>query len=84
MDMTTRSQQAVSAAVKTAAERDNPAVEPPHLGVALLDDAEGLTRPLLQAVGADPLAIRAEMQRLVGRRPADLARHARRAQRRRA
>jgi len=69
MDMTTRSQQAVSAAVKTAAERGNPAVEPPHLGVALLDDAEGLTRPLLQAVGADPLAIRAEMQRLVDTLP---------------
>ncbi len=69
MDLTTRSQQAVSAAVKTAAERGNPAVEPAHLGVALLDDAEGLTRPLLQAVGADPLAIRAEMQRLVDTLP---------------
>ena len=65
MDMTTRSQQALSTAVKTAAERGNPAVEPAHLAVALLDDAEGLTRPLLQAVGVDPLAIRAEAQRLV-------------------
>ena len=49
MDLTTRSQQAVSTAVKTAAERGNPAVEPAHLAVALLDDAEGLTRPLLQS-----------------------------------
>ena len=70
MDMTTRSQQAVSAAVKTAAERGNPAVEPAHLAVALLDDAEGLTRPLLQAVGVDPLAVRAEAQRLVDKLPA--------------
>ena len=69
MDMTTRSQQAVSEAVKNAAERGNPAVEPAHLAVALLDDGEGLTRPLLQAVGVDPLALRAEAQRLVDRLP---------------
>jgi len=38
MDLTTRSQQAVSAAVRTAAEKGNPAVEPAHLAAALLDD----------------------------------------------
>jgi ATP-dependent Clp protease ATP-binding subunit ClpB len=69
MDLTTRSQQAVSSAVKTAAERGNPAVEPAHLAVALLDDAEGLTRPLLQAVGIDPLAARAAAQRQVDALP---------------
>ncbi len=69
MDLTTRSQQAVSTAVKNAAERGNPATEPAHLAVALLDDAEGLTRPILQAIGVDPLAIRAEAQRLVDRLP---------------
>jgi ATP-dependent Clp protease ATP-binding subunit ClpB len=70
MDLTTRSQQAVSSAVKSAAERGNPAVEPAHLAVALLDDAEGLTRPLLQAVGVDPLDVRGEAQRLVDKLPA--------------
>jgi len=70
MDLTTRSQQALSTAVKTAAERGNPATEPAHLAVALLDDTEGLSRPLLQAVGVDPLAIRAEAQRLVDKLPA--------------
>ena len=65
MDLTTRSTQALSAAQRMAAERGNPAIEPAHVAVALLDDAEGLTRPLLQAVGVDPLAIRAEAQRLV-------------------
>ncbi len=69
MDMTTRSQQAVSTAVKAAAEHGNPALEPAHLAVALLDDAEGLTRPLLQATGTDPMAARAEAQRLVDRLP---------------
>jgi ATP-dependent Clp protease ATP-binding subunit ClpB len=69
MDMTTRSQQAVSTAVKTAAELGNPVVEPAHVAIALLDDAEGLPRPLLQAVGADPLAIRADIQRLIDALP---------------
>jgi ATP-dependent Clp protease ATP-binding subunit ClpB len=69
MDLTTRSQQAVSSAVRTAAERGNPAVEPAHLLVALLDDAEGLPRPLLQGVGADPMAIRAAAQRQVDALP---------------
>jgi ATP-dependent Clp protease ATP-binding subunit ClpB len=69
MDLTTRSQQAVSTAVKSAAERGNPAVEPAHVAVALLDDTDGLTRPLLQAVGVDPLTIRAEAQRLVDKLP---------------
>ncbi|MBE7189780.1 Clp protease N-terminal domain-containing protein, partial [Jatrophihabitans endophyticus] len=70
MDMTTRSTQAVNGAVRAAAERGNPAVEPAHLAVALLDDAETLTRPLLQAVGADPMTVRAEAQRLVDALPA--------------
>ncbi|HLY94263.1 MAG TPA: AAA family ATPase, partial [Gaiellaceae bacterium] len=69
MDLTTRSQQALSTAVRTAAERGNPSVEPAHLAVALLDDAEGLPRPMLQALGADPLAVRAEVQRLVDALP---------------
>src|SRR4051794_37632299 len=69
MDMTPRSTQAVNSAVKLAAERGNPAVEPAHLAVALLDDAETLARPLLQAVGADPMAVRADVSRLVDKLP---------------
>jgi ATP-dependent Clp protease ATP-binding subunit ClpB len=69
MDLTTRSTQAVNGAVKAAAERGNPTVEPAHLAVALLDDAETLTRPLLQAVGADPMTVRADLSRLVDKLP---------------
>src|SRR3954468_12864042 len=69
MDMTTRSQQAVSGAVTAAAGRGNPAVEPAHLAVALLDDTETLVRPLLQNVGADPGVVRADVQRLVEKLP---------------
>jgi ATP-dependent Clp protease ATP-binding subunit ClpB len=69
MNRTTRSEQAISGAVTMAAERGNPSVEPAHLAVALLDDTETLARPLLQAVGADPLAVRAELARLVDKLP---------------
>jgi ATP-dependent Clp protease ATP-binding subunit ClpB len=69
MDMTTRSTQAVNSAATAAAERGNPAVEPVHLAVALLDDKETLSRPLLQAVGADPQAVRADLGRLLDKLP---------------
>jgi ATP-dependent Clp protease ATP-binding subunit ClpB len=69
MNRTTRTEQAISGAVTAAAERGNPAVEPAHLAVALLDDAETLARPLLQAVGADPIAVRADLSRLIDKLP---------------
>src|SRR6185436_8480135 len=55
--------------VRTAAERGNPATEPAHLAVALLDDTEGLTRPLLATLGVDPLSVRAAASQLVDRLP---------------
>ncbi len=69
MNRTTRTEQAISGAVTMAAERGNPAVEPAHLAVGLLDDADTLARPLLQAVGADPSAVRADIARLVDKLP---------------
>jgi len=69
MDMTTRSTQAVNSALASAQQRGNPTVESAHLALALLDDTETLTRPLLQAVGADVDALRAEFARIVDRLP---------------
>jgi ATP-dependent Clp protease ATP-binding subunit ClpB len=70
MDLTTRSQQAVSAAVRTAAEKGNPAVEPAHLAAALLDDKQGLARPMVQAVGVDPVVLAREIDALIAALPA--------------
>jgi ATP-dependent Clp protease ATP-binding subunit ClpB len=70
MDLTTRSQQAVSNAVREAAERGNPAVEPVHLAGALLADEQGLARPMLQAVGIDPSRLASELAMLVKQLPA--------------
>ncbi len=69
MDLTTRSQQAVSDAVRAAASAGNPAVEPAHLLVALLTDPDGIARALLQAVGADAGQVQAAAGRLVSRLP---------------
>src|SRR4028118_30284 len=56
--LTTKSQEAVSTAVRTAAASGHPEVAPVHLLLALLDQGDGITRPLLLAVGADPKTVR--------------------------
>ncbi|MCD2192941.1 ATP-dependent chaperone ClpB [Actinomycetospora endophytica] len=66
---TTRTQQAVSAAVRAATASGNPQVSPAHLVVALLDQTDGITTPLLKAVSADPAAVRAEAERLIASMP---------------
>jgi ATP-dependent Clp protease ATP-binding subunit ClpB len=65
LPLTTRSQEAVSTAVKTAAEFGNPAFEPVHLLGALLEENDGLLVPLLQAVGADPAQVREHADKAV-------------------
>jgi ATP-dependent Clp protease ATP-binding subunit ClpB len=67
--LTTRSQEAVSAAIRLSADRGHPAVEPAHLLGALLDQVEGTATPLLRAVGADPADVRAENDATLSRLP---------------
>ena len=61
---TTRTQQAVSAAVQAATVAGNPDVSPVHLLGALLAQGDGIAVPLLTAVGADPGVVRSELNRL--------------------
>jgi ATP-dependent Clp protease ATP-binding subunit ClpB len=56
---TVKSQEAVAAAQRLAAEHRNPEVAPAHLLLALLDQDEGLVVPVLQKLGADVATIRA-------------------------
>jgi ATP-dependent Clp protease ATP-binding subunit ClpB len=51
--LTTKSQEALSLAVRSAARAGNPQVEPGHLLLALLEQPDGTARPLLDAVGVD-------------------------------
>jgi ATP-dependent Clp protease ATP-binding subunit ClpB len=67
--LTEKSQEAVAAAQSLAEERGNPEIEPEHLGVALLEQADGTAVPLLQAVGADPSRVHDEFARALDRLP---------------
>ncbi len=68
--LTTRSQEAVAAAIRAATSAGNPAVEPAHLLVALLDQPESTAPALLQAVGADANDVRRRAADLVAKLPA--------------
>ncbi|WP_394614924.1 ATP-dependent chaperone ClpB [Lentzea sp. JNUCC 0626] len=61
---TTKTQQAVSSAVQAATLNGNPDVGSVHLLSALLAQTDGLTAPLLSAVGADPEQVRKELEQL--------------------
>ncbi len=52
--LTQKSQEALAAAIRRATTDGNPQTEPVHLLAALLDQAEGIARPLLKEVGAGP------------------------------
>ncbi len=66
---TTKTQQAISAAAQAATVAGNPDVKPVHLLGALLAQGDGLTAPLLQAVGADPNVVRKELDQLANTLP---------------
>jgi len=67
--LTTRSQEALSVAVRSAAAAGNPQVEPAHLLLALLSQGDGTARPLLEAVGVSPAALTQGAKSLVDRLP---------------
>jgi ATP-dependent Clp protease ATP-binding subunit ClpB len=66
---TTKTQQAISAAAQAATVAGNPDVKPVHLLGALLAQGDGITAPLLSAVGADPNVVRKELDQLANTLP---------------
>jgi ATP-dependent Clp protease ATP-binding subunit ClpB len=66
---TTKTQQAISSAAQAASVAGNPDVKPVHLLGALLAQGDGLTAPLLTAVGADPSVVRKEIDQLANALP---------------
>ena len=55
--LTTKSQEAIAAAIQSATQAGNPTLEPAHLLAALVAQEGGVAGGLLQAVGADPRAV---------------------------
>ncbi len=67
--LTTKSRDAVSAAVRNALTAGNPNAEPSHLLHALLMVPGNTVAPLLQAVGADPAVVDAASQGAIAKLP---------------
>src|SRR5919199_4618741 len=66
---TIKSQEALQAAIRLAADRRNTETAPPHLLLALLDQEDGIVGPVLRKVGADPAAIRSAVGGALDRLP---------------
>ena len=69
-NFTTRSQQAINAAIDAAATTGHAQVEATHLLDALLKQPEGIIHPLLQAVGVQPSAIESAVRAELAKLPA--------------
>jgi ATP-dependent Clp protease ATP-binding subunit ClpB len=67
--LTHKSQDALSTAVRRAAADGSPQVEALHLLVALVEQADGTTAPLLRAVGADPALVAKQANERLDRLP---------------
>jgi ATP-dependent Clp protease ATP-binding subunit ClpB len=67
--LTTKSQEAVSAAVRRAAAEGHPEVAPVHLLLALLEQPEGIAASLLQAVGSDAASVKARAEQQLSSLP---------------
>jgi ATP-dependent Clp protease ATP-binding subunit ClpB len=66
---TVKSQEAVAAAQELARTRSNPEIASAHLLLALLDQAESMAVAVLQRVGSDPAAVRAQAADAVAKLP---------------
>ena len=67
--LTHKSQDALSTAVRRAAADGSPQVDPLHLLLALVEQADGTTAPLLRAVGADPALVAKQAEERLGKLP---------------
>jgi ATP-dependent Clp protease ATP-binding subunit ClpB len=67
--LTVKAQEALAASQGIAEEAGQQVIEPEHLLKALLDQAEGIVRPILQKVGADPDAIAVDVQNSIDAMP---------------
>ncbi len=67
--LTTRSQEALSDAVRRAAAGGHPHVEPAHVAASLLAQRDGTTRPLVQAMGVEPAALSTAVEKILAGLP---------------
>ncbi len=66
---TQKMQEAMQAAQDIAAQHSQQELTNEHFTTALLDQAEGVTRPLLEKLGVNPVDLRAQLAAEISRRP---------------
>ena len=66
---TTRTQEAMQAALQSASANGNPDIRPAHLLVAILDQEDSIARPVLEAAGVDPQEVLQDARDLVASYP---------------
>ncbi|MDO9556520.1 MAG: ATP-dependent chaperone ClpB [Coriobacteriia bacterium] len=67
--LTIKAQEALQAAQGIADDASSQMIEPEHVLKALLDAAEGIVRPIVQKVGADPDLVEAEATSAIDKMP---------------
>jgi len=66
---TIRGQEAVQEAIGVAEKNQNQQVEPEHILAAMLEQKEGVVRPILGKIGANPAAVLSELQAAIEKFP---------------
>lgn len=66
---TIRGQEAVQEAIGVAEKNQNQQVEPEHILLSMLDQKEGVVRPILGKIGTNPSAITTELQASIEKFP---------------
>ncbi|HEX9093982.1 MAG TPA: Clp protease N-terminal domain-containing protein, partial [Coriobacteriia bacterium] len=67
--LTVKAQEALQASQGIADDAGQQLIEPEHMLKALLDQAEGVVRPIVQKIGADPGALGAEVDAAIAAMP---------------
>lgn len=67
--MTIKAQEAVQSALELAEKNSHQQLMPEHLLIALIDQEDGMTSPLLQKAGVNVNALRADTEKLLGKFP---------------
>jgi ATP-dependent Clp protease ATP-binding subunit ClpB len=67
--MTQKSQEALNDAARIAGQNSNPALEPEHLFLALLQQSDGLVPGLIEKAGGRPQALREALEKSMGKFP---------------
>src|SRR5262245_66209869 len=67
--LTVKSQEAVQRAQSLASEKGHPEMDPLHLLAALIEDQEGVARPILEKIGVNVAQLTRQVQAELDRKP---------------